>query len=274
MDNCYALSDYDEYYQDFHDSMRSSEKRMLKHNMRSPQLDTRIKLVQLAKTISSNRLSRTTLHLSIYILDHFMDIFEISPERLQMFVGVCVLLAAKIEDRSDAIPRWAELQQFFGRKIDSREYSIFECMILNSLRWKLVVPTAASFLEYYIFASITVQDVPVSKSPGDQLHVFRQLRLRIYNLIYYLLSLSLDDVHLIGVLPSKMAAATILSARQILNHRPHWTPQLLYITSYELSVVEVLASDLTTLYKYSLDNCPFSPDDLEESAFMPKRRRL
>lgn len=253
MEKIYTSCDYDEYYEDFHVSMRSSELTQFKYSKRSPQLDSRIKLIQFCRKLCVDRLmARTTLHMACYILDRFMDVFEIAPERLKMFGAVCVLLAAKVEDRGDLIPRWADLQSLFEAKVEPREYAIFECMILNSLRWKINVPTAASFIEYYIVASITIQDVPIrlrGRPAEDQkAQVYPALRLRMYNLIYYLLDLSLEDVDMIGVRPSKLASASILCARQILGYRPFWTEELRYITKYNMQDIFGIAKMLRKQY--------------------------
>lgn len=287
MEKIYTSSDFDEYYEDFHEAMRASEATLLKHHKRSPQLDSRAKLIQFTRTLCTKRhLARTTLHMSCYIQDRFMDVFEIAEERLKMFAAVCVLIAAKLEDRSDCIPRWADLQPLFEAKIDAREYAIFECMILNSLRWKMNVPTAASFIEYYIVASITIQDVPIRlrgrPAEDKKSQVYPALRLKLYNVIYYLLDLSLEDVAMIGVRPSKLASACILCARQVLGYRPFWTEELRFVTAYQMQDISGIAKELRRQYVavHDLDYAQGRtratekrayPFDLEAS--VPKRAR-
>lgn len=272
MEKIYTASDYDEYYEDFHWAMRRTELQQARHMMRSPQLESRVKLIEFARTLCTSRsLARTTLHLSCHIIDRFMDLFEVAEERLRMFAAVCVLIAAKLEDRSDCVPRWSELQPLFERQIETREYAILECMIINALQWKLSLPTAASFLEYYIVGSITISDVPIrlrtsrphsAMTPNSQ--VYPALRLQMYNLVYYLLDLSLNDLQMIGMRPSKLAAATILCARQIMDYRPFWNTELQHLTDYGVQDdVFSLASKLRMLY-VALNSCkrgfPFGVD--------------
>lgn len=285
MEDIYTPSDFDEYYLDFHDSMREEEQKLTQHNRHSPQLDSRPKLIEFAKTLCRDRLlSRTTLHLACYIIDRFMDLFEIGEERLRMFCAVCVLIAAKFEDRGECIPRWAELLALFGTEIDSHEYTIFECMILNSMHWKLTIPTAASFLEYYIVASVTPQDVPVLlKLRQQKLQIFPELKLKMYNVIFYLLDLSLDRVDMIGVRPSKLAAAAILAGRQLLGYRPHWTKELQILTEYQIQDIFAVAQQLGMLYEEAdelhcdqrisgAEKREFSGDDLVGVSFSKRFR--
>lgn len=236
--------------------MRRSEHKRYKYLKQSPQLDSRSKLLEVARSVCAERsLHRTTLHLAVYILDTFMDVFEISHERLRLFSVVCVLIASKIEDRSECVPRWEEIQQFLDptNQAGPRECRILECMILNSLNWRVGVPTAATFMEYYIDQSITVQDVQGSENSETvnlkNLQMFKDLRLIMYNLIYYLLDLSLNEVALIGVLPSKLAAASILCARFLLSYEPIWTINLANVTGYVLEDVIKLAKELLVIYK-------------------------
>ena len=235
--------------------MRISELSLVKHNMRSPQINERAKLIEFARTLCSERmLARTTLHLACFVIDRFMDVFMVAQERLKLFVTVCVLLAAKLEDRGDNIPRWAELKPYLESGLnDPKELATFELMILNALRWKVNIPTAASFLEYYIVASIRMDDVPIrlrswtdSKCDSAERHsqVFPALRLRMYNLVYYLLDLSLSDHRMIGVRPSKLASACILCARQMQGLRPFWTAELTSMCQYEMQDVCGVAKDL------------------------------
>lgn len=270
MEMVYKTTDFDQYYLDFHDTMRESELSLPKYYMRSPQLDMRCKLIEFTKTLCTERmLSRTTLHLSRYLLDTFMDTFEVAEERLRLFACVCVLLAAKLEERSDLIPRWRDLKQFLETMpstlksvstnvpgLLSKEYAIFECMILNTMRWKLSVPTAATFIEYYIVASLTIRDVPIRLRcwpGGKRSQNYTELRLRMYNLIYYLLDMSLSSLDLIGALPSKLAAASILCARHILHYRPFWTAELHQITGYAIEDVVAIAKLLREQYLATLD---------------------
>lgn len=248
IEKIFTFSEYDEYYQEFHNSMRASELTLISYTGRSPQLEFRNTLVETARTICTELLlSRTTLHLSIYIIDRFMDQFEIAQQRLLMFSAVCVLIAVKLEDKSECVPNWTDIQPFLDYPIAALEYSIFELMILNSLQWRVNVPTAALFLDYYIGSAITLSDKKISPGEVDvniRLQEYSVIQLQVYNLIFYLLDMSLNDVRLIGVLPSKLAASCILCARMILDYQPYWTRKLKNLTNYEIQDVFKLAEDL------------------------------
>lgn len=292
MDKIYsaqASQDFDEYYEDFHEAMRVSEVSLARqHLRRSPQLQSRDKLIEFTRTLCTERLlARTTLHLACYLIDSFMDLFEIAQERLRMFCAVCVLIAAKLEDISLCIPRWNELQPFFEAPIEAREYAVLECMIVNAMQWKINVPTAASFLEYYIVGSITIRDVPIrlrSNRSKERPQSFPELRLKMYNLVYYLLDLSLNDLGMIGVRPSKLAAAAVLCARQIAGYYIPWTVELQHLTEYEMQDICSVAKELRRLY--GADNLdvmplldgrkrlyPFEGETTLEVDFLPKRMR-
>lgn len=90
-----------EYWSDILRHYKEKEAYRKKYQKQSPQLHNRRYLVDLLALIGEHmNLSRTTHHLSIYLLDYFMDNHDIERSRLHLVGLGCLLIASKYRVQS------------------------------------------------------------------------------------------------------------------------------------------------------------------------------
>lgn len=81
---------------DIHENLREKETRLPAFTSSSPQLKLRRYLVDwLAVICESINSSHGVLHLAVFLMDHFMDKFDIQEPQLHLVGLTCLLLAGK-----------------------------------------------------------------------------------------------------------------------------------------------------------------------------------
>nr|CAD7575953.1 unnamed protein product [Timema californicum] len=177
------------------------------------------------------KLCNTTVHLSIYILDVFMDNHSITTERLILVALVCLLLAAKFEERDVNVPKIHELNELVQNQYPINDFILLEIMTLKFLHWNLVIPTVAHFAEYYV----TFSTLPSDLKNAPHFSNYSELQCYAYDYVKDYLDESLKDVAMHQYQPSLVAASCIAATRLRLHLNPKWTSSLCEYTSYEFS---------------------------------------
>lgn len=235
---------YTEYAEEIVGTLQEKEKQRIPFLQQSPQLKYRHVLVTWMRAVAEElNLSNTSVHLAVYLLDIFMDNHRIVEERLGLVALVCILLAAKFEERDANVPKISELNSRVGNQYPITDFISLEFMIMQFLHWSLVLPTAAHFAEYYTVFATSSSDMC---SVPSQFKTFKELRNAVQHNVRDFLDLSLQEVCLIPVKPSLVAAACIAAARQTLQLSSKWTSILQNVTKYQfmdlLPCVSVLIS--------------------------------
>uniref|UniRef100_A0A2K5TXY6 Cyclin J like n=1 Tax=Macaca fascicularis TaxID=9541 RepID=A0A2K5TXY6_MACFA len=131
----------------------------------SPLLKSRRFFVDILTLLSSHcQLCPAARHLAVYLLDHFMDRYNISTSKQLYTVAVsCLLLASKFEDREDHVPKLEQINS--TRILSSQNFTLTkkellgtELLLLEAFSWNLCLPTPAHFLDYYLLASVSQKD--------------------------------------------------------------------------------------------------------------------
>uniref|UniRef100_A0AC11CT84 Cyclin J like n=1 Tax=Ovis aries TaxID=9940 RepID=A0AC11CT84_SHEEP len=131
----------------------------------SPLLKSRRFLVDILTLLSSRcQLCPAARHLAVYLLDHFLDRYDITTSKQLYAVAVsCLLLASKFEDREDHVPKLEQINS--TRILSSQNFSLTrkellstELLLLEAFGWNLCLPTPAHFLDYYLLASVSQKD--------------------------------------------------------------------------------------------------------------------
>lgn len=157
---------YTEYADDIEETLRERENQLITYYFQSPQIEYRHYLIELICTIAESRsLSRKTVHLSVYILDSFMDNHNIYPERLKLVALVCLLVASKFEERECKVPKIADLNTVIKNQYPHNDFYSLELMVLTFMNWNLTVPTTATFIERYV--GYVVHCSEVDEGPGN-----------------------------------------------------------------------------------------------------------
>lgn len=238
---------YSNYAMDIDRELRYKEHQRLKHFrflFQSPEVNHREYLVNRIKIIAEHEgLLRSSLHLAVYLLDYYMDNHKIAAERLQLVADVCLILACKMEEKEDKIPKITEICGAVQKNFDLREYISLECMILRFYDWNIILPTTAHFMEYFIAEAISEDDLIINKFDKSA-ESFGDLKCHLEGLIFDYLDLTIGDLSLKRCRPSQVAASCILAARKSIRQIPDWNKTLEIITQYKPSDLEEITENL------------------------------
>ena len=162
-----------------------------------------------------------TLHLTASLVDRYLEAAPVSRKNLQLVGVTAMLVASKYEEI------WApEVRDFVY--ISDRAYTrdqilAMEKALLNSLRFRLTVPTAHAFAGRFLKAAAAGDDC-VSRRGGRGGDDDDAKTLALYT--SYLVELSLPDYGMLAHAPSHVAAGAVLAARAALGREPAY-PEML-----------------------------------------------
>ncbi|KAJ6643646.1 Cyclin-J [Pseudolycoriella hygida] len=269
---------YTDYADDIIDELRKSESLRVEFYRQSPQIAYRNHCVNfMREVVESEFLSRTTLHLGnifldifffidaltnavfcgcfsgIYYLDVFMDRHRIAADRLSLVVLCCLGLAAKLEDRDQDVPKYSDLNSQMNDVYTIKDYAKLEGMIMQSFGFKLIYPTAAVFVEYYIEASINETDF---QKCDQRFNSYVDMKAAVASLVLEVLDLILNDREMVQILPSKSSAACIAAGRKLAGIENVWTTELALLTNYLFKDIEQLTQDLMNCHSEMTHNIP------------------
>ncbi|XP_069756609.1 cyclin-J-like isoform X2 [Narcine bancroftii] len=207
----------------FLEGSRLPELKLLPYKSRSPQLNVRRYFADLLAIISNHfHLCPTARHLAVYLLDLFMDRYNISVQQLHLVALSCLLLASKFEEKEDRVPKLEQLNSLHcmtsvNLVLNKQTLLHMELLLLESFQWNLCLPTAAHFIDYYL--SIAVHETDLH----DGWPMFYLEKTKLYTKKYsgYFLEVTLQ-----------VAAACIAASRAVLKLSPLWPVRLYYLTAY------------------------------------------
>lgn len=185
-----------EYALDLHNAFRKQE--LLSsispsYQSRQPHLtdENRAMLVNWMVSLQTSfRFSNATLHLAVSLLDRFLDAtLLVELEQLQLVGATCFWIASKYEERHLPMDGLVRACDGLYRR---QEFLLMETRILATLRCRVSLPTADTFLD--LFLAVAKLD-----------NVTR-------NLAHYLLDGALTSYQLLRYRPSQLAAAAFLLA--------------------------------------------------------------
>ncbi|XP_061211421.1 cyclin-J-like protein [Neopsephotus bourkii] len=181
------------------------------------------------------KLCPTARHLAIYLLDLFMDRYDVTAKQLYIISFGCLLLASKFEDRRRKGPKLELLNKLaYMCNVDvvlsKQDLFTIEGLLLENFGWNLCMPTPAHYIDYYLYVSFGANDLhygwPIT-SPN-------KVRELLETYAYYFLDLSVQDPTFLHFRPSLIAAASVCASRICLQVSPIWTMQLEWLTCYSL----------------------------------------
>lgn len=260
---------YSDYADSIQDKLRERELERREFRYQSPQLEFREHCVNIIRTISVLEcLSRSTVHLGIvllfilfdcviyyvvycvavYLLDVFMDNHTITTDRLALVSLSTLILAAKVEEHDSNIPKPRNLNTMIDQQYPPFDYIQLERMQFRFFEFQLIIPTAVTFIEYYIEGIADAQDyeLAIQKQAGpfnSQLHMKREMA----ELAFEFVDLILADVRLVQETPSKVAAACLAAARQLCRFCFIWSSRLANLTRYSLMDIDANMNKLLAL---------------------------
>ncbi|XP_068165895.1 cyclin-J-like [Antennarius striatus] len=219
---------------DTHGWLRQKELKLPSYNCQSPQLYLRRYFTDLV-AITSNHfgLCPTARHLAVYLLDLFMDSFDVTVQQLHTVSFSCLLLASKFEDREEQVPRLDDLVSL--NLVSSRNLVLtkkdlhhMELFLLENFNWNLNLPTAAHFIEYYLSFAVHEGD----HQNGFPMTCLEKTKLYMAKYTDYFLEVSLQDHVFLRFVPSIVGASCVAASRHSLYLSPTWPPILQQLTGY------------------------------------------
>ncbi|XP_049730201.1 cyclin-J-like protein isoform X1 [Elephas maximus indicus] len=255
---------------DVHCTLREKELKLPAFRAHSPLLKSRRFFVDILTLLSSHcQLCPAARHLAVYLLDHFMDRYDISTSKHLYTVAVsCLLLArnhsqgssqatpslpnrsGKFEDREDHVPKLEQINS--TRILSSQNFTLTkkellgtELLLLEAFGWNLCLPTPAHFLDYYLLASVSQKDHHCHSWPTT---CPRKTKECLKEYAHYFLEVTLQDHVFYKFQPSVVAAACVGASRICLQLSPYWTRDLQRISQYSLEHLSVCIEILLVAY--------------------------
>eukprot|EP00076_Gallus_gallus_P026291 XP_015149150.1 cyclin-J-like protein isoform X2 [Gallus gallus] len=219
---------------DIHQTLRTKELNLPLYKAHSPQIGMRRYFIDLL-TVLSNRCSLcpTARHLAIYLLDLFMDRYDITVKQLYVTSFACLLLASKFEEKEDKVPKLEHLNNLaymcnVNVVLSKKDLLRMEMLLLENFNWNLCIPTAAHYIDYYLYASIGENDL----HNGWPITSLTKVKAFMEKYAYYFLDFSVQDHSFLHFRPSLIAAASVCASRICMQISPAWTTQLELLTCY------------------------------------------
>lgn len=235
------VSTQTEYSEDIIWVLQESELSRLTMRYTSPQLRYREVMVNFIRSLGEYEgLRRTTIHLAIYMLDAFMDNHNISDNRLNLVALTCVLLAAKIEENEPSVPSLSKLNELVQNQYPIADFSVLEVLLLKFFNWNLIIPTAATFVEFWLLYIVQASDFADSTCEL----LFHQHRTRAIELALEFLDITLTDIKMTNHRPSLLSAAIVASARSCLPVLVVWNDTMAEMTNFTWDEIDDLTREL------------------------------
>jgi len=221
-----------ELAKDVHSNLRKREIELPVYRSNSPQICYRKFLVNWLALIGEKMgLLQEVVHLAVRYLDHVMDRYELLMEsQLNMLAICCLSLAAKIGECEDNIPKVSNLRKFCKESFAIYEFVAMEVKIAACLNWKLILPTAANFVDFYTMESLSPSDLHAE----NEITCIVKARSYLQRYAQYFIEVSLQDYMFMQFLPSLVASAAVYSARICLQLTPVWPLNMISLTKYSI----------------------------------------
>ncbi|XP_065649938.1 cyclin-J isoform X2 [Hydra vulgaris] len=220
--------------------LRSKELEIPKFHGTSSQLCYRRLLIDWLAVISEKLfLSHGILHLSVVYMDTMMEKWEFSKRsQLNLLALCCLWIAAKLDETDNRIPLISTLKCFVANSFEQDDFMQMELNIMQSLDWRLLLPTSVHFLDLYLSNSICLDDLHV----GYKITSTEKYKVYIQKYAFYFLEVSLQDHYFNDFLPSLVASAAISASRICLKLTPSWNQLLETMTGYSESCLTNLVN--------------------------------
>lgn len=196
---------------------------------------------------------KETFFLTVNIIDRYLSMKCVSRGRLQLVGVTALLIAAKFEEIEP--PELSDLVYVTANSYAKQEIIDLEMAMLTTLRFEVAGPTPAHFLRHLH----ALADFPEEET-------VRTLNVQVReDVAWYALELALLDIHMIGYLPSHIAAAALLLSRRLCRCQTAWPVVLIRLTGKMETDLELCTDELSQL----LEEAPQSPLQAIRSQHLP-----
>ena len=160
-------------------------------------------------------------------MDLYMQKNKVKKNQLQIVGATCMWIAAKFEEKNGA-PMLLDDMVFLCNEVYSRrEFILREQAILKSVDFCVNIPISYRFQRRFAKCA--------------------KANMKSLTLARYILELSLQNFEFVGETQSKMAAASLWLAFELLKSSTNWEENLVHTTSYDKTELKSLANDLNIM---------------------------
>jgi len=235
-----------EISRDIYNVLRARELQVPTYRGTSSLLFYRRCLVDWLSVISKKlKLSNGVLHISVKYLDLVMDKCDFPNQSQLTLCAICCLwIASKLDERDDLIPPLVSLKCIVHNNYTCDDFLQMELIIMQSLDWRLLLPTTEHFIGHYEESCLCDSDLHVGCviKNMDKAHSY------LLKYIGYFLEVSLQDYMFYSYLPSLIAASIIAAARICVKITPIWAPGLVQRTGYDYGDMESCVQRLLDIH--------------------------
>lgn len=227
----------DPEHAEFMQFMRSLEQRyrasptFLMHMQNGMPEATRARLIDWLVTLGEKLgLGADTLHLTVNYLDRFLSVRRVGESKLHLVGAACAWIAAKYEEiYAPSVDDIVHVACGASADITVADLVRMEVIVLSSLRYCLMVPTAKTFIRYLFQAC----------KPGRPLQF----------LANYIAELAFQDTGMLWYLPSQIAAAALCLACKMLDCSDLWDVSCAPLAHCSQLDLASCMNDLAALYR-------------------------
>lgn len=213
------------YVQDMYHHYRSKESVGPMYMSLQPELTGRMRAIVVDWLVDIHHqvgFSPETLYLAVNLLDRYLaQKPAVSRPRLQLVGATAFFIASKYEETFPVA--LDDLVYMCDNAYTFQDILVFETEMLQTLEYRITVPTAHVFLLRFLKAG----------------HADK----KIVQLSCYLLDGTLQNYSLNRYLPSQLAAAAVFIARRTIGRNP-WSPTLLEFAKYSHEEIAPIARDV------------------------------
>lgn len=177
--------------------------------------------------------------------DIYCDYCNFCTNQKQRLIALCCIhIASKIEENDLSIPEISILLNFtnqFWKRDDLKE---MEISILTFFDWYVLFPTAATYIDYFANNVVQLEEYLINDYPDMTLGEFFTSSNEI---VLDFLDLILQDVQLVNINPSVMAAACLSATRKQIGIENVWSESLRELTGYNYTDIQEYVETLFNL---------------------------
>lgn len=173
------------------------------------------------------RLRPETLFLTVNIIDRYLSQVKVVRKKLQLLGVVAMFIASKFEEIDP--PRVSDFVYITDNTYTKADIFQWECQVLATLEFRIVVPTPAHFLDELLQANRC-----------EACHA---------ELAKYILELALLDYRLICYTPSHLVAAALLLSNMLIGRRPVWPATMSQSTRHAEHVLQACVEDMRSNFE-------------------------
>lgn len=171
------------------------------------------------------------------------------PQEYDLVAMVCLLIAAKFEEREKDVPSIADVAEHLGYRFSAERVKRTEIQLLNALKWDLVEYTPLHFLAHYLHRGVLFEDDRMYNVSRPSLTVV-DVEKCLNGVTRFFAELVVQEYAFRVFTPSVVAAAIVVVSRKYIGVVPCWRPGLEGAMRCTRSDVERCANMVLTMYKH------------------------